>query len=61
MLEARVSAVVLRRIEGAAPVIPERARLVAGDTRVRFARTLRTLVLDLRTSADRRFFEDAIT
>ena len=59
-LEARVSTVVFRRAEGAttALVMPERARVVAGDTRLRLDKTPLIRTRDFWTSADRRFFED---
>lgn len=57
-VELRVSVALLRRVAGAAEVIPERAREVAGDTRLWLVRTLLTFVRVLLTSSALRFFED---
>jgi hypothetical protein len=61
VLELRIGVDALRCNELVPDVIPERARTVAGDTRVCLDNTLRTRVLAFRTSSGLRFFADVIT
>ena len=59
--EPRVCIVVLRRALGTAVRTPDRARVVAGDTRLRLDRTLLIRTLDFWTSSGLRLFADVTT